>query len=469
MVGKYIAKIGAITASPRDGARSARETGQDWSASAQGSRALPESAVMLDHALWLIRWVTIVGLLMLSIAQPLIGRIGLPTWALLAIFAGYSGTVGLLHRRVAWLRPYSRIAVVDLIVVAALYTVGASPGGPVFVLFLLITVYASSTTTLLRSFLYTLFVLIVLAIVSPTLPQWSHDLRAVRDLEARLIVVVLVSVGTTLLVRQLNHERSVAVAANLAAGREVERHRLAEMFIASVSHEFRTPLTALQAGLGLLDVSLQDRIREDEQHLLGTVRRNSERLGFLVGDLLTYNQLEMGAEQLDCDRIDLSDVVRSAVCAVEPLLRETGHQIEVQIANHLPVVGDARRLEQLLLNLLANVCAHTPAGVEIRIRGAVTGNEALVTVSDNGPGIPPEELNQIFQPFHRLDRRSGPHGSGLGLAIAQVIAKRHGARLWAESVSYGEQKENPKDASGTTFHLALPLPPDVRDGDSSCH
>jgi signal transduction histidine kinase len=261
----------------------------------------------------------------------------------------------------------------------------------------------------------------------------------------------------------------------------MELHRMAETFIASVSHEFRTPLTALQAGLGLLDGSLQDRLRTDEQHLLGTVRRNSERLGLLVGDLLTYNQLEMGADVLDRDRIDLSDVVTHAVVSLDPLLRETGHVVELQIADHLPVIGDARRLEQLLLNVIVNACEHTPAGVEIRIRSAVQGNEVVLAVSDNGPGIPPEELDRVFQPFHRVHvamnshHHSHRHGSGLGLAIAQGIAKRHEGRLWAQSGYRGERGENRNDrgenAGGTTFYVALPLPVslEAQSEDLSCH
>ena len=468
MVSRYITRTGKPLASWCNRRRIAIETTYVWASSGKDSRTLRESDMALDHALWLIRWVTITGLLLLSLAQPLIGRIGLPTWTLIAVFACYSVAVGLLRQRIAWLRTYSQIALIDLVVVAALYAIAASPGGPVFVLFLLLTVCATSTTTLLRGSLYTAFVLTIMAVVSPTLPQWVHDPMAVRDLVARLIVVMLVNAGTALLIHQLNYERRGAVEANRAAERQTELHRLAEMFMASVSHEFRTPLTALQAGLGLLGVSLQDRLREDERHLLGTVRRNSERLGLLVGDLLTYNQLEMGAELLDCDRIDLSDVVTSAVVAIAPLLRETGHQVEAPIADHLPVVGDARRIEQLLLNLLANVCEHTPAGARIRIRSAVHGNEVILAVSDDGPGIPPEELDRVFQPFHRINTNSSHHGSGLGLAIAQGIAKWHEGRLWAESAFRGVSAEGTESTGGTTFYVALPMSLTVHDGDTPC-
>jgi signal transduction histidine kinase len=110
----------------------------------------------------------------------------------------------------------------------------------------------------------------------------------------------------------------------------------------------------------------------------------------------------------------------------------------------LPVVGDARLLEQVLVNLLANVYRHTPAGTRVTLAGHVTADEVCLTVRDDGPGLPPAELETIFARFHRADAAAG--GSGLGLAIAREIAALHGGRLWAENAAEG----------GAAFHLALP-------------
>lgn len=428
-------------------------------------RSVIESNIALEHILVLIRWGTITGLLLLSIVQPLSGRTGLPTWTLILAFAGYSAVMALLRQSLAWLRPYARIAALDLVVVVALYAFAASPGGPVFVLFLLLTVCVSCTTTWPHSLLYTGAVLVMVIVVSPTLPRWTHDGLAVRDLIARLIVVVLANVGTILLVHHLNNERRAALAASYAAAQQAEFHRLRDVFIASVSHELRTPLTALQAGLGMLDLSLRDRMRVDEQHMLGTARRNSERLRLLVDDLLTFNQLEVGALHIERDRIDLVDVVASAVAAVRPLLLENNHSVTLEMADSLPYLGDGQRLEQALINLLANVCEHTPAGTSIAIASASTAGETVLTVTDDGPGIPPEERERVFLPFHQ----SAPtrHGSGLGLTIARRIVELHDGRLSVQSGRDGTGMGTGIDTGidtgmgtgirGTSFCIALPM------------
>ncbi|MGE5335747.1 MAG: sensor histidine kinase [Nitrososphaerota archaeon] len=426
-----------------------------------GALAGIQSDIALEHVLVLVRWGTIVGLLLLSIVQPLSGRTGLPTWTLILAFAGYSAVVTLLRRPLVWLRPYARIAALDLAVVVALYALAASPGGPVFALFLLLTVCVSCTMRWPRSLLYTGAVLVILVVVSPTLPRWSHDGLAVRNLITRLIVVVLANVGTILLVHLLNNERRAALAASYAAAQQAEFHRLRDVFIASVSHELRTPLTALQAGLGMLDLSLHDRMRADERHMLGTARRNSERLRLLVDDLLTFNQLEVGAFRIERDRIDLADVVASAVAAVRPLLLENNHSVKLEMADSLPYLGDGQRLEQALINLLANVCEHTPAGTSIAITSASTAEEVLLTVTDDGPGIPLEERERVFHPFHQIAPTH--HGSGLGLTIARRIVELHDGRLSVQGgrdgtgVGTSVDRSVDTDTQGTTFCIALPL------------
>lgn len=452
MVSRHVdGNLSTPVVSPTEGNNTAAGKAHTQITSDENTRLDIESDIALDNVLLRVRWVMIAGLLLLSLAQPLTGRLGLPTWTLILGFAGYSVIVVLLRRSVVWLQPYSRIAALDLVVVGALYTVAASPGGPVFVLFLLITIGASCTTTLPRSLLYTGVVLVIMVIISPTLPHWTHDTVAVRDLVARLIVLAVANVGTILLVRQLNHERRTALAASRAAERQTELHRLRETFVASVSHELRTPLTALRAGLGMLDLSLSDRLRADEKHLLGTARRNSERLKLLVDDLLMYNQLEAGALHLERDTLNLSDVVCDAVSAVRPLMEETGHSVTLALAERLPCLGDTRRLEQVLINLVANACEHTPSGTTISIEGAATLDETLLTVSDDGPGIPPAELERVFHPFHRII--PSRHGSGLGLAIAQRIVELHGGRIWAHSEASNEHPYK------TTFSIALPIRP----------
>ncbi len=127
-----------------------------------------------------------------------------------------------------------------------------------------------------------------------------------------------------------------------------------------------------------------------------------------------------------------------------PLVQDKGQALELDLAEPLPYAGDARRLEQVLVNLLANAHRHTPSGTRIRLAGRVAAGEVRLTVSDDGGGIPIEEQEAIFRRFHRLD--TAGDGSGLGLAIARRIVALHGGRLWVESAP----------GQGAHFHLALP-------------
>jgi signal transduction histidine kinase len=408
--------------------------------------ARPDAEVdtLLGHALSGVRWATVFALLLLALAQPLIGRVGLPTWTLILVYAGYSWVIGLLRPSIPWLLSPTRTAILDLLMVGALYAMGASPGGPLFVLLLLITVCAAATSPFPRSLVYTGAVILVMVVIAPTLPLWTPTDTAIRDLLARVVIVGFSSTMTGMLVRRLWQEHQDVLSSREKAERHAELDRLRGVFVSSVSHDLRTPLTAMSAGLGMLEMSVRGRLRSDEAQLLTNARRNSERLGLLIDDLLTYHQLEAGTMQLAHAPLDMAGVVSSAVSALRPLLDEKGQYVTTDLAEPLPSTGDLRRLEQALVNVLANAHQHTPAGTKIHIAGHPTPRELVLTVADDGPGIPAEDLERVFRRFHRL--APAGNGSGLGLAIARSIVELHGGRMWAESAG----------GQGTSICLALP-------------
>jgi len=211
-----------------------------------------------------------------------------------------------------------------------------------------------------------------------------------------------------------------------------------------VSHDLRTPLTAARAALVLVEASAGNELRADERDLLANARRNVERLGLLIDDLLASNQLEAGTLRLDREPLDLRAVVTDAMAAVQPLLQANGQMLEIDLPEPLPTEGDAARLEQVFLNLLANAHKHTPPGTHIRVTGRGEHDTILLAVADDGPGIPAEELDAIFGRFYRREPDAG--GSGLGLAIARAIVVLHQGRLWAES----------EPGAGTRFWVSLP-------------
>jgi signal transduction histidine kinase len=398
----------------------------------------------VEPALTWLRWTIIATMLLIVLAWPVPGRLGHPLWPLVAAFAGYNLLVELARRHVPRLRSFAWVPFLDLPVAGVLYFLDAEPGGPLFVAFYLAVVTAATCLSLRAAALYTAAVIALIVAIAPTLPRWSPEPGQLRELAARMVVLTMVGVGTAVLTQRLARQETVARSMREEAARLEELDRLRSEFVASASHDLRTPLTAAQAGLGFLDDSAAERLRPDERDLLANARRNVDRLGALIDDLLTANQLEAGALRLDREPFDLRLVVTDAMAAVHPLIHEKGQTLEVDLPTPLPVEGDARRLEHAVVNVLANAHRHTPTGACIAIAGRRDAGEARLTVGDDGPGIPPGDLERVFLRFYR---RGPAGGSGLGLANARGIVELHGG--WIRAAS--------EPGRGATFTIALPL------------
>lgn len=224
--------------------------------------------------------------------------------------------------------------------------------------------------------------------------------------------------------------------------------QLRETFISTVSHDLLTPFTAARAGLGMLETSVAARLRPDETALLRSIRHNTEYLGVMIDDLLAYNQVEAGVLHLDRKPFEMRTVVRDAVEVVQTLLAQKRQTVAIELAEPLPCNGDSRRLQQVIVNVLSNAYRYMPEGTHIVIGGTATATAIHLTVRDNRPGIPPDELEAIFRRFYRGGSPSvmAAGGSGLGMAIARGIVGLHGGRMWAESAM----------GQGATFHIVLP-------------
>jgi len=223
-------------------------------------------------------------------------------------------------------------------------------------------------------------------------------------------------------------------------------------FLSTVSHELKTPLTAIKTAIGLLGESRALR-SPTEERLLRNMQRNEERLAALVSDLLDMARLESGQMTLSQQTLDVSEIVQEAVNILRPLAEAKHQQIVVDLpANPGLVWADRRRLEQVLANLLSNAVKFAPQNGQVRVTvsplpvRSSAPSLLCVSVSDNGPGIPPEEQVHIFDRFYRGSERR-PGGTGLGLSIAKSLVELHGGQLWVES----------EVGTGSTFRFTLPI------------
>jgi signal transduction histidine kinase len=214
-----------------------------------------------------------------------------------------------------------------------------------------------------------------------------------------------------------------AMAAQLDRA-EVQRREL----VANVSHELRTPIASLRARLE----NLADGIDELDQDAVEAMLRTTERLGGLVDQLLELSQFESGAVQIEHRSFSLADLVQEGVDEAAPVRPDV--HLAVEVAPRLEAVGDRARLHEVLTNLLTNAVRHSPDGGRVDVRAMTTATGTRLEVTDEGPGIPEDELTRVFDRFHRLDtaRSTRTGGAGLGLAIARSIVELHGGSIRAE-------------------------------------
>ncbi len=268
--------------------------------------------------------------------------------------------------------------------------------------------------------------------------------------------MLVAAVATALLVRQA--ARSRARRAKAEAEREslaelnrrlLEVDRMKDDFIATVSHELRTPLTSIRGYLELLDG--EDGLSEQGRGFLSVVDRNSERLQYLVTDLLFVAQADADEYVLKIDLFCPQELVDQAVTAARPFAEAQQITLSAVIDDVPEVGGDRARLAQLLDNLISNALKFTPPGgcVDVRLSSTDEGSTVL-EVADTGVGIPEAEQDKTFERFYRAtaSTKNAIAGTGLGLAIVKLTAEAHGGTVSVES-SEGE---------GSTFRVVLPLP-----------
>lgn len=284
-----------------------------------------------------------------------------------------------------------------------------------------------------------------LGLLSETMEGMARQLKSLYDgLEAQVE-------ARTRELQEMNRTLQEQSRELEAKSRELARaNRLKSDFLASVSHELRTPLSSILAFTELL-LDEQEGLSLEQREYLEEIRTSSERLYRQINDLLDMARIEAGMMRLELEAVPVAPLLASAARQIGPLAEQKGLTLEVR-PPHEPVTirADREKTLQVLGNLLSNAVKFTPQGGRIEVgAGLDRPGWARIWVRDSGIGIPPDQLDRIFEKFHQVERPGGPKppGSGLGLTLAHHLVTLHGGRLWAES----------RPGEGATFTFEMPL------------
>ena len=233
----------------------------------------------------------------------------------------------------------------------------------------------------------------------------------------------------------------------------MESERLRNSLLSALSHDLRTPLAAL-VGLAESLALTRPPLSPVQLESANAIAEEARRMGALVNNLLEMARIESGEVKLRRQWHPFEEVVGSALKAAQPALAD--HRVELDLARDLPLVEfDATLIERVLYNLVENAAKYTPPGTVVTLTAEVADGELVVSVNDQGPGIPVGQEAAIFEKFTRGARESATPGVGLGLAISRGIVEAHGGRIFAAN--------RPDGGARFSFTLPLGAPPSTPD------
>jgi PAS domain S-box-containing protein len=253
------------------------------------------------------------------------------------------------------------------------------------------------------------------------------------------------------LARALDDAQASRLVAERARQMAEEANAAKSQFLATMSHELRTPLNAIAGYLDLLELGIRGTLNEAQRQDLARIKHSEETLLRLIEDVLSFAKLESGRLEFRFAELPLDELLTTLEAFVAPRLTKKGLAYHVESCGPNVIVSiDRAKVEQIALNLLSNAVKFTDQG-EIEVRCAVGDRDVRIQVRDTGRGIPPEQLDSIFEPFVQGDRSltRTAEGTGLGLSISRELARAMGGDIAVESVM----------GTGSTFTLVLPRHP----------
>ncbi|WP_051706396.1 sensor histidine kinase [Nocardioides aequoreus] len=240
-----------------------------------------------------------------------------------------------------------------------------------------------------------------------------------------------------------------AVAAFRDVSDRIAVEQVKRQFVSSVSHELRTPLTSVRGVLEMFADGEAGDLSPVGRSLAANASRGVERLSRLVDDIIDAEKLATGEFRMQCSRVPLPRLLRDAAATLQPLAAGSGVSLVVEAPGSDVVWADPDRVEQALVNLVGNAVKFSPRGSAVTVGASALDGHAVVSVRDEGPGIPGDQLEHVFERFHQVTSGDATDrgGTGLGLTITRAIVAQHGGRVWVESA----------EGEGATFHFTLPL------------
>jgi ammonium transporter, Amt family len=219
-------------------------------------------------------------------------------------------------------------------------------------------------------------------------------------------------------------------------------------WLLAAAHDLRNRLSAIQSYAELAIEEAADCIAPEQKNLVESIHASTESMLQLLSDLMEIASAEDGSARLQFARTALTPLIEESVSLCRPMAQRKGTGLNLTRRKPLPVVLiDPERIRHVFIRLIESAIKHSQAGATVEVDAVAGEREVLISVRDNGPGIPPDELHSIFAPFQKTRARaaSSEPGTGLDLAICKRTVEDHGGRIWAES-TFGE---------GATFHVAL--------------